>query len=55
MRRGQSSAANDQRRARLEAIRVVLSDIAYDGKDEQAIGKPAPKIARLRPEFFQAD
>lgn len=30
--------ANDQRRARLETIRVVLSSIDYDGKDKKAVG-----------------
>ena len=47
--------ANDQRRARLEAIRVVLSAIPYDGKDEDAVGKPDPKIVGSGPEFFNAD
>lgn len=36
--------ANDQRRARLEAIRVVLSAIDYEGKDAGVVGKPDPKI-----------
>ena len=47
--------ANDQRRARLDAIRVVLSAIPYDGKDEDAVGKPDPKIVGSGPEFFNAD
>jgi polyphosphate kinase 2 len=47
--------ANDQRRARLEAIRVVLSAIPYDGKDEDSVGKPDPKIVGSGPEFFAAD
>jgi polyphosphate kinase len=47
--------ANDQRRARLEAIRVVLSAIPYDGKDEDAVGKPDPLIVGSGPEFFAAD
>jgi polyphosphate kinase 2 len=36
--------ANDQRRARLEAMRVVLSGIDYAGKDEKAIGAIDPKL-----------
>ena len=32
--------ANDQRRARLEAIRVVLSADSYDGKDEMRSASP---------------
>jgi len=30
--------SNDQRRARLEAMRVVLAAFDYDGKDEEAVG-----------------
>jgi polyphosphate kinase 2 (PPK2 family) len=37
-------AANDQRRARLEAMRVILSALDYAGKDEKAIGEIDPKI-----------
>jgi len=36
--------ANDQRRARLEAIRHVLSNLDYDGKDEQVAVAPDPRI-----------
>lgn len=36
--------ANDQRRARLEAIRCVLLAVDYEGKDAKAIGKIDPKI-----------
>ena len=36
--------ANDQRRARLEAMRVILSAIDYAGKDEKAIGAIDPKL-----------
>jgi polyphosphate kinase len=36
--------SNDKRRARLEAIRLVLSSIGYAGKDKDAIGKPDLKI-----------
>jgi polyphosphate kinase len=44
--------ANDQRRARLEAIRVVLSAINYEGKDTKAIGQIDSKIVGSGPEFF---
>jgi polyphosphate kinase 2 len=44
--------ANDQRRARLEAIRTVLSEMSYDGKDTKSIGKPDPLIVGSGPEFF---
>lgn len=36
--------ANDQRRARLETIRVVLSAIDYAGKDKKAVGSVDPRI-----------
>ncbi len=44
--------ANDQRRARLETIRAVLSAIDYDGKDANVVGKLDPLIAGAGPEFF---
>ena len=44
--------ANDQRRARLEAIRVVLSAIDYEGKDDAIVGKPDPQIVGAGPDFF---
>ena len=44
--------ANDQRRARLESIRVVLSAIDYEGKDPKAVGQVDPKIVGSGPEFF---
>jgi polyphosphate kinase len=36
--------SNDKRRARLEAIRLILSRLDYEGKDEKAIGTPDNKI-----------
>ena len=36
--------ANDKRRARLNALRVVLSQIDYDGKDESVVDTPDDKI-----------
>ena len=36
--------ANDQRRARLEAMRLVLAALDYPGKDTAAIGAPDPLL-----------
>ena len=36
--------ANDQRRARLEAIRVVLAAIDYKNKDSDVVGEPDPLV-----------
>jgi polyphosphate kinase 2 len=36
--------SNDKKRARLEAIRHVLSKFDYDGKDPEVVGKPDNKI-----------
>lgn len=37
--------ANDQKRARLEVLRVMLAALDYEGKDAKAIGKADGKIA----------
>jgi len=44
--------ANDQRRARLEAIRSVLYAVEYEGKDAKVIGKPDANIVGAGPKFF---
>lgn len=44
--------ANDKRRARLNAIRHILSSIDYDKKDKAIVSKPDPKIAGADDEFF---
>jgi polyphosphate kinase 2 len=44
--------ANDQRRARLEAIRVVLAAVDYEGKDAKVVGQIDPKIVGSGPDFF---
>jgi len=44
--------ANDKRRTRLNAIRVVLAAIDYDGKDKAVVGAPDPKIVGASHEFF---
>jgi polyphosphate kinase 2 len=36
--------SNDKRRARLEAMRFVLSQVPYEGKDHQLVGQPDPLI-----------
>ena len=36
--------SNDKKRARLEAIRHILEQFDYDGKDEEVVGKPDRKI-----------
>jgi polyphosphate kinase 2 len=43
---------NDQRRARLEAIRTVLSAIDYKDKDARIVSTPDPKLVGSTPEFF---
>ena len=47
--------ANDQRRARLEVLRVILSASDYADKDATAIGTPDPKIVGSGPEFFYGE
>ncbi len=37
--------SNDKKRARLEAMRYVLSLLDYDGKDRAVVGRPDPLIA----------
>ena len=44
--------ANDQRRARLEVIRIVLAAIDYPDRDMKVVGKVDPKIVGTGPEFF---
>jgi polyphosphate kinase 2 len=44
--------ANDQRRARLEAIRIVLAALDYDGKDTKAVGQVDAAISGAGHEFF---
>jgi len=36
--------SNDKKRARLEAMRHILEQFAYDGKDPEIVGKPDRKI-----------
>ncbi len=46
--------SNDKRRARLNAIRYVLKNLDYKGKDESAIGKIDPKILGHQPGFLNS-
>ena len=45
--------ANDKRRARLNAMRHVLSHLDYDDKDTRAIGEIDPQILGTVPSFLQ--
>ncbi len=38
--------ANDKKRTRINALRVLLSSFDYPGKDAKAVGEPDPKIVR---------
>ena len=44
--------ANDQRRARLEAMRVVLAAIEYAGRDVEVVGRIDDQIVGSGPRFF---
>jgi polyphosphate kinase 2 len=45
--------ANDQRRARLECIRLVLDQFDYPDKDTTIVRPPDPKIVGAGPAFFE--
>ena len=45
--------ANDKRRARLNAIRHVLTSVPYDGRDEEAIGAVDRKIVLGAEEYLR--
>jgi polyphosphate kinase 2 len=44
--------ANDQRRARLEAMRVILTALDYEAKDRDAIGATDPKITMTGADYL---
>ena len=46
--------SNDKRRARLEAMRYVLSRIPYADRDELVVGQPDPLIVGPAPSLFEA-
>jgi hypothetical protein len=41
--------SNDKKRARIEAMRHVLSVLDYDGKDPAVVGTPDPLIVGTGP------
>ena len=45
--------SNDKKRARLGAMRHVLSNVDYDGKDHQIVGQPDPKIVGKAADLFE--
>jgi len=48
-------STNDKKRARLEAMRVVLSRFPYDDKDEGVVGQPDPQLVVRARGIFDAD
>src|SRR5581483_8435000 len=46
--------SNDKKRARLEALRYVLSSIDYAEKDPRAVGQPDPLIVGPAPLLAEA-
>jgi polyphosphate kinase 2 (PPK2 family) len=47
--------SNDKKRARVEAMRYVLSRFEYDGKDHELVGAPDPKIVGSASELFEEE
>jgi polyphosphate kinase 2 (PPK2 family) len=45
--------SNDKKRARLEAMRHVLSRFPYDGKDDSVVGTADPKIVGAAKDVFE--
>jgi polyphosphate kinase 2 len=45
--------SNDKKRARLEAMRYVLSRVPYEDRDEQIVGHPDPVIVGPAPSLFE--
>ncbi len=45
--------SNDKKRARLEAMRYVLSGVDYDDKDDSIVGKPDPLIVGRAVDVFE--
>ena len=48
-------STNDKKRARLEAMRVVLSRFPYDGKDEAVVGRPDPQLVVRARSILEVD
>ena len=47
--------SNDKKRARLEAMRYVLSKVPYKGRDEDLVGRPDPLIVGPAPLLSETD
>jgi polyphosphate kinase 2 len=47
--------SNDKKRARVEAMRYVLSQFDYDGKDPDVVGRPDPQIVGRASQMFEED
>jgi hypothetical protein len=45
--------SNDKKRARLGAMRHVLSTVDYEGKDHEIVGRPDPKIVGRAADLFE--
>jgi hypothetical protein len=45
--------SNDKKRARLEAMRHVLAQFDYDGKDHAIVGVPDPLIGGRAADIFE--
>jgi polyphosphate kinase len=46
--------SNDKKRARLEAMRYVLSRIPYADRDEQIVGQPDPLVVGPAPSLYES-
>jgi polyphosphate kinase len=47
--------SNDKKRARLEAMRHVLSSLPYEGMDDEVVGKPDPLVVGPAPLLHERD
>jgi polyphosphate kinase len=46
--------SNDKKRARIEAMRYVLSRVPYEGKDDNLVGQPDPLIVGPAPLLYES-
>jgi hypothetical protein len=47
--------SNDKKRARLQAMRHLLSQFTYDDKDAEVVGAPDPKLVGRASDLFEED
>jgi polyphosphate kinase 2 len=47
--------SNDKKRARIQAMRYVLSRFAYENKDTELVGQPDPQLVGPASQLFEAD